>query len=169
MAEPFIGEIRPFAFGIVPRGWALCNGQILSINTNQALYSLLGTRYGGNGTTTFALPNLQGRTPIHFSPSQAIALGQSAGEASHTLTVSEIPAHMHQAFASQEDATLQGAEGNTWGKLPANRAIYATTTNTTMNAQAIGVAGGSQPHNNMQPYTALSFCIALQGLWPSRS
>lgn len=166
MAEPFIGEIRTFAFGVVPKGWALCNGQLMNINNNQALYAILGVRYGGDGRTTFALPNLQGRTPIHASSINPLA--QAGGEATHTLTVSEIPEHTHQANASSEAATLPGASGNTWGAT-GNRPIYAATPNTTMNSFAISTAGGSQPHENMQPYIALSFCIALQGIFPPRS
>jgi len=168
MAEPFLGEIRPFAFGIVPYGWALCNGQLLSINTNQALYAILGTRYGGNGTTNFALPNLQGRTPIHVSSTNPIA--SAGGEAAHTLTVAEMPQHTHQAYGSTEAASLPGAEGNTWGVTADNRPIYAASTNgTNMNVAAIATAGASAPHDNMQPYTVLSFCIALQGIFPTQN
>lgn len=167
MAEPFVGEIRTFAFGIVPRGWALCNGQLLQINSNQALYSILGVKYGGDGITNFALPNLQGKTPIHMSSNYPIAT--AGGEAAHTLTVNEIPQHTHQVNASSQNATLPKAEGNIWGATATTRPIYAATANTTMNAEAIGTVGSSQAHNNMQPYTAVSFCIALQGIYPSRN
>lgn len=167
MAEPFVGEIRTFAFGVVPKGWALCNGQLLQINSNQALYSILGIRYGGDGRTTFALPNLQGRTPIHMSSNYPIAA--SGGEAAHTLTINEIPQHTHQANGSLTNADMPKPEGNTWATTATARPIYAATANTTMNAAAIGTAGESQAHNNMQPYTAISFCIALQGIYPSRN
>lgn len=167
MAEPFVGEIRTFAFGIVPKGWALCNGQLLQINSNQALYSIIGNRYGGDGRVTFALPNLQGRTPIHMSIHYPIAT--AGGESAHTLTITEIPQHTHQVQGSSENADKSKVEGNTWGVTTSNRPIYAATANTTMNTAAIGTTGASQAHNNMQPYTAVSFCIALQGIYPSRN
>jgi len=167
MAEPFVGEIRTFAFGIVPRGWALCNGQLLQINSNQALYSIIGNRYGGDGRVNFALPNLQGRTPIHMSSSYPIAT--AGGETAHTLTINEMPQHTHQAQGSSVNADNSKAEGNTWAATATTRPIYAASANTTLNAAAIGTTGASQAHNNMQPYTTVSFCIALQGIYPSRS
>lgn len=167
MVEPFVGEIRTFAFGIVPTGWALCNGQLLQINSNQALYSIIGVRYGGDGMTNFALPNLQGRTPIHMSSNYPIAT--SGGEATHTLTINEIPQHTHQANGSSANADMPKPEGNTWATTATTRPIYAATANITMNATAIGTAGASQAHNNMQPYIAVSFCISLQGIYPSRN
>lgn len=166
MAEPFVGEIRLFAFGLIPSGWAPCNGQLLQISSNQALYSILGTRYGGNGTTTFALPNLQGRTPINTT--QGFPLGVSAGSTEHTLTIAEMPQHTHQAQANSTQATLPSPAGNVWGATPASRPIYASTVNTTMNHTAIGVAGSTQAHNNLQPYTTVTFCIALIGYYPTR-
>jgi len=169
MSEPYIGEIKPFAFGYAPKGWAVCNGQILQINTNQALFAILGTRYGGDGITTFALPNLQGRTPIGFSPSQGIPLAQAGGEENHTLTINEMPAHTHQVFANAELGTLTAAQNNTWAATPAGRNAFASTPQAIMSPQAIGVTGGSQPHNNMQPYTVISFCIALVGIFPTQN
>ncbi|MBD2843901.1 phage tail protein [Paenibacillus sp. IB182496] len=166
MAEPFVGEIRTFAFGVIPKGWAPCNGQILQIAQNQALFVLLSNRYGGDGKTTFALPNLQGKAPLHFSGS--IPVATSAGEASHTLTVHEMPQHTHQVSASTDNATLPVPTGNTWGTTPATRPIYEANANTTMSAGAFAPAGGSQPHNNMQPYSVLSFCIALVGIFPPK-
>lgn len=166
MSEPFLGELRLFPISnYAPRGWAFCDGQILPINQNQALYSLLGTTYGGDGRNTFALPDLRGRVPIHVHPS--IPLGTSAGEASHTLTVNEIPQHTHQVMASSANATATNPTGNTWAQVSAP---YAQANSLTpMNSAAIGTAGGSQPHSNMQPYQAMHFCIATQGIYPSRN
>lgn len=165
MAEPFISEIRIMSFGFAPKGWALCNGQFLPINQNQALFSLLGTTYGGNGQTTFALPNLQGRVPIHFGSGHS--LGELGGQQAHTLTIPELPTHMHQAQASP-------ANGNTPiptnGVLAAVNNLYGSATNlTALSPATITNAGGSQAHLNMQPFLALNFCIALQGIFPSQS
>lgn len=165
MSEPFIGEIRAFAFDKVPTGWALCNGQLLNIANNQALFSLLGTTYGGNGTSTFALPNLQGRVPVHASADRT--LGQSAGEETHTLTVAEMPVHDHLAMAQSAAATESSPEGHYWS-VGDNADGYASTADASMSAAAIGSSGGSQAHNNMQPFLVVSFCIATQGLFPSR-
>lgn len=167
MAEPFIGEIRLFSFNYAPKYWAQCNGQILAINQNQALFSLLGTMYGGNGQTTFALPNLQGRTPIGFNPTYP--QGQVAGETAHTLTTLEIPRHTHAASGT----------GNTSGgtNIGANDYFGATTTNiygaptnpVTLVAETISNFGNSQAHENMMPYLSINFCIALIGIFPSRN
>lgn len=168
MSDAYIGEIRPFAFGIVPQGWALCNGQLLSIQSNQALFAILGTRFGGNGVTTFGLPDLRGRTPIHTS--SAIPVGASGGETAHTLTIAEMPAHTHQAYGSSQAGDQAGAESNTWGATPTNMPIYAASTNgTNMNQTALSLAGGGAAHDNMQPYSVISFCIALQGEFPTRN
>jgi len=167
MAEPFVGEIRFFSFGIIPNGWAPCNGQTLQINTNQALYSILGNRFGGDGRTTFALPNLQGRTPVNVSNHYSI--GTVGGDTTHTLTLQEIPEHTHQPQASLSAATLPNPSGKVWGTTPDSAPIYASTANTTMSTSAISVTGASQPHSNMQPYTTVSFCIALTGIYPPRS
>jgi len=172
MSEPFIGEIRMFANNYAPRGWMFCEGQILPINQNQALFSLLGNVYGGNGTTTFALPDLRGRVPIHVASN--IPLGTSQGEAAHTLTQNEMPQHTHQVSASSASATSLVPVNNTWAvgadesgnQLPL---FEPASTLVQMNAGAIGAAGSSQPHDNMQPYLATNFAIAIQGIFPSRN
>lgn len=166
--EPFLGEIRVFSFPFAPKGWALCNGQILPINQNMALFSLLGTTYGGNGQTTFALPDLRGRTPVHVDYSYAsVALGQSAGEENHTLAINEMPAHNHLAYASNVDATTKVANGNFWAQNDSG--TFASNFNGQMSQQALKTSGGSQPHLNMQPYMVFNFCIALTGLYPTRN
>jgi len=169
MSEPFYGEMRIVGFNFAPRGWAFCNGQTLSITQNTALFSLLGTTYGGNGQTTFNLPNLQGATPVHFGG--GLNLGQVGGEASHTLITSEIPAHTHAANGNSGAANATTPVGNVWAPVPASASInaYNTASNGTMNAAAIGSAGGSQPHNNLQPYLVLNIIIALTGIFPSRN
>jgi microcystin-dependent protein len=170
MGTPFLSEIRIFSFNYAPQGWALCNGQTLAINQNQALFALLGTTYGGNGTTTFELPNLQGRVPLHFSGG-SYPLGQSTGEQNHTLSNSEMPAHVHTMNAANVAATLTTPTGNALAE-PVTQVgnIYGpATTSTTMAPQAINNTGGSQPHNNMQPYLVLNFCIALVGIFPSQN
>ncbi|MGC3988448.1 MAG: tail fiber protein [Chthoniobacteraceae bacterium] len=165
MSTPYLAEIRITSFNFAPKGWALCNGQLLAISQNQALFALLGTTYGGNGVTTFGLPNLQGRTPVHFG--NGITLGELGGEASHTLLVTEMPAHNHVPVGNSGAATLDDPTGQLW----ANGGFqnYATSSNTTMNAASIGNTGGSQPHNNLQPYLVLNFIIALQGIFPSQN
>lgn len=166
MAEPFIGEIKMVAFTFAPRHWAFCNGQLLPINQNQALFSLLGTTFGGNGQTTFALPNLQGRTPIHVSG--AHALGQVGGEENTTLAIGALPSHLHTVAALQADASLRDPSG----RLPAHAAenVYSrAVAPVVMHANGVGSAGGGQAHANMQPYLSLNFVIALTGIFPSRS
>jgi microcystin-dependent protein len=165
LSTPFLSEIKMVSFNFAPKGWALCNGQLLPINQNQALFSLLGTTYGGNGQTTFALPNLQGRTPIHMGGGHV--LGEQAGEEAHTVVLSEMPAHAHVMSASSNSAD-QGLPG---GNLPAvgTQAAYAGAPNTVMAPGAVGNAGGSQPHDNMSPYLVVNFVIALQGIFPSRN
>ena len=167
MSEPFLSEIRIFSFGYAPRSWAMCNGQLLPINQNQALFSLLGTTYGGNGQTTFALPDLRGSIPIHTG--QGHTLGEKAGEAVHTLTQSEMPQHLHFLNASSQNANTP-VPGN---DLPAsaNNAYVnpAAGSLTTLQPATISNVGGSQPHENRQPYLTLTFCIALQGIFPSQN
>ncbi|KZE73472.1 phage tail protein [Paenibacillus elgii] len=164
MSEPCLGQIKLFAFGFAPRGWAQCNGQILPINQNQALFSLLGTNYGGNGVTTFALPDLRGRVPIHVS--RDFVLGQAGGEEAHTLTLNEIPAHTHQAWGSNDIASSKSPANNVWAKTAVSS--YHTQADKQLNAGAVVNVGQNQAHTNMQPYTVLNFCIALQGIYPSR-
>ncbi|MNM89845.1 Phage Tail Collar Domain protein [compost metagenome] len=167
MSEPFLGEIRLFPFGYAPRGWAACNGQILNINTNQALYSLLGTTYGGNGTTTFALPDFRGRTSINASPNYP--LGQSAGEAAHQLTINEMPAHTHQVNASSTAANAVSPQNNAWASSSNIYTQVASGSTASLNSGAISTTGNSNAHSNMQPYLTLNFCIAISGIYPSRN
>lgn len=176
MAEPFLAQIYMVGFNFAPRGWAFCNGQILSIAQNQALFSLLGTTYGGNGQTTFALPDLRGRAPIHFGNGAAgnsVTLGEKSGVESVTLLASEAPAHVHTIPAtSQTCSTGVGTSNAASGRYPAvsSRPLYADTPAGTMGGgPASGSAGSSQPHNNMQPFLTVNFIIALQGLFPSRN
>jgi microcystin-dependent protein len=165
MAEPFVGEIRLFSFGVIPRGWLPCQGQLLSIQQNQALFAVLGVQYGGNGSTTFALPDLRGRVPLNTSPDYP--MGATAGEPAHTVTVNEMPRHTHSVSASGEPATLVPPAGNVW---PQSANTYsAVVPNVQMGADAVSVAGGSQAHNNMQPYLTINFCIATVGIFPPRS
>ncbi|MEJ8303921.1 phage tail protein [Saccharibacillus sacchari] len=165
MSDQYLGEIRLFANSVVPQGWAPCNGQLLPVLQNQALFSLLGNKYGGDGRTNFALPNLQGRTPVHFSGN--IPQGTSAGEAQHTLTPNEIPQHTHQARASNAAATATDPAGQTWAQVPSPYGTVSTLV--PMHPNAIGSSGQSQPHNNMQPFLTVNFFIATQGIYPSRS
>jgi microcystin-dependent protein len=165
MAEPFLGEVRAFGFNFAPRGWAFCNGQTLPINQNQALFALLGTTYGGNGTTTFQLPNLQASMPIHVG--DGFSLGNQGGETAHTLTLTEIPAHTHVAQGTSATATSPEAANNIWATSVQNP--YATSSNVNMAPGAVSTVGGSQPHNNMAPYLTLNFCIALSGIFPTQN
>jgi microcystin-dependent protein len=168
MAEPFLAEIRLFAFNFPPRGWAFCNGQFLPINQNQALFSLLGTTYGGNGQTNFALPNLQARVPIHFGSSLggSYLLGQVGGETAHTLTIPEMAQHAHAVNANSGAPTVGTAAGGYWA---ANAGAFASSSNSAMSAAAIATAGGGQPHPNESPYLVINMCIALTGIYPSQS
>jgi microcystin-dependent protein len=164
MAEPFLSEIRIMSFVYPPKGWALCNGQLLPINQNQPLFALLGTTYGGDGRVNFALPDLRGRTPIHVSAGHT--LGEPGGEQAHTLSHAELPTHAHRLAASS--AAQGGSPVPTGRFLGGATNMYHEPTNlTTMNPNATTNAGGSQAHLNMQPFLTLSFCIALQGIFPS--
>jgi microcystin-dependent protein len=176
MSEPFIGEIMMFGGNFAPRGWALCNGQLLPIAQNTALFSILGTTYGGDGITTFALPNMQGRVPMHWGTGPGLtphAIGESSGTESVTLVSSQMPAHTHLATASSTDGNSTSPANAVWATaVDANSqqvSSYGTTANTTMSPQAFSLAGGSQPHDNMQPYLCVTFIIALEGIFPSRS
>ena len=165
MAEPFLSEIRIMSFVFAPKGWALCNGQFLPINQNQALFSLLGTTYGGNGQTTFALPDLRGRTPIHVGG--GFTLGQNGGEQAHTLTISELPTHTHVVNASPTNGSQPTVPS---AVLAAVANLYTPPQSlTSLLPTTVTTVGGSQAHLNMQPFLTLSFCIALQGIFPSRN
>lgn len=172
MAEPFLSEIRIFSFNFPPKGWALCNGQLLPINQNQALFSLLGTTYGGDGRVNFALPNLRGKVPIHEGDGRT--LGESAGEYAHTITQQEMPQHIHVLNASNSTGNTNnpnfGGTGNVLAQEPGN--VYANAFSpaaAALNAGSVTSVGGSQPHTNTQPYLVLNFCIALQGIFPSQN
>ncbi|WP_019499611.1 phage tail protein [Pseudanabaena sp. PCC 6802] len=163
MAEPFLSEIRIMSFGFAPRGWALCDGQLLPINQNQGLFSLLGTTFGGDGRVNFALPDLRARTPIHVGGSHT--LGERGGEQAHTLSITEIPTHTHVLSGSPSNANVPVAVGNI---LAAANNVYNPPTNlTSLSPSAIANVGGSQAHLNMQPFLTLNFSIALQGIFPS--
>jgi microcystin-dependent protein len=162
--EPFLGEVRLFAFTYPPKGWALCNGQLMSISQNAALFSILGTTYGGNGTTNFALPNLQGKVAVHAG--NGIVLGQTGGSQSVTLTTNQIN-HTHQV-STNATANSVAASGNFPASSPAGL-LYGPTADTAMNAATLSPNGGSQPHNNLQPYLVVLYCIALSGIFPSRN
>ena len=166
MADFFIGEIRIFSFSYAPRYWAECTGQLLPINQYTALFALLGTTFGGNGTTNFQLPDLRGSVPMHVGG--GLALGQKGGEETHTLSVNEMPTHTHQAKASADGPTVTPPTGNFWAS-NTGFTPYGTAANAAMSSQAIGNAGGSQAHENRSPYLTLNICIALQGIFPSRN
>jgi len=166
MATPFIGQITLFAGNFAPRGWAFCEGQLLPIAQNTALFSILGTTYGGNGETTFALPDLRGRAPIHHGQGPGLSdryLGEQGGEETHELTTAELPLHSHPAGASGGAQTTNRPAG----AVPARGGVYAASQDTTMGGAT--AAGGGQPHNTMQPYLALSYIIALEGIFPARN
>lgn len=167
MSEPFLSEIRIMSFGFPPKGWALCDGQLLPINQNQALFSLLGTTYGGDGRVNFALPNLQGNVPIHMGNGHT--LGERGGEQAHTLSISEIPTHVHDLNGSSNAGTLVIAAGNLPATSPSQ--LYQAPDNNlaAMNPASIANVGGSQAHLNMQPFLVLNFSIALQGIFPSQN
>ncbi len=170
MSEPFLSEVKMVGFDFAPRGWAFCDGQILPINQNQSLYSLLGTTYGGDGRTSFGLPDLRGRTPVHFD--STIWQGQKGGEESHTLTTAEMPQHAHSSSANTATGD-QGSDTSPTNNVLASQArrelpIYGQPANLTR-LSPVANTGGGQPHENMQPFLAVRFCIALQGVFPSRS
>jgi microcystin-dependent protein len=164
MSEPFLGEIRIVSFNFPPRGWALCNGQLLPINQNQALFSLLGTTYGGDGRVTFGLPNLQGRMPVHAGA--AVVQGETAGEPTHTLSLAELPGHSHPVGARSNANTTSPAAA-LWAN--GGKDAFAPSPNAAMNAATVSSIGGGQPHQNMPPFLILNFVIALVGIFPSRN
>jgi microcystin-dependent protein len=166
MSTPFLSEIKIFSFGFPPKGWALCDGQLLPINQNQALFSLLGTTYGGDGRVNFSLPDLQARVPLHMG--NGFTLGQRAGEQAHTLTTAEMPAHTHVPIANPGAASVGDPTGNTWAN--AGAANFTTDApNNTMSLSTVSSVGGNQAHLNTPPFLVLSFCIALQGIFPSQN
>jgi microcystin-dependent protein len=165
MAEPFIGELRCVGFNFPPKGWALCNGQLLQISQNQALFSILGTTYGGDGRTTFGLPNLQGSTPIHTG--SGFPLGQKAGEANHSLLISEIPQHSHLPNGSTGNSDASTPAGHFWGSN--GLSSYSPTNPSVAIPNAIANNGGGQAHPNTQPYLVINIIIALQGIFPSQN
>ena len=166
MAEPFLSEIRIMSFGFAPKGWALCNGQLLPINQNQGLFSLLGTTYGGDGRVNFALPDLQSRVPIHMGNGHT--LGERGGEQAHTLTIGEIPTHTHVAHGSSTPAETNTPDNTTYLGVVANTYTPPAAL-VAMGPSEIGNVGGSQAHLNMQPFLVLNFSIALQGIFPSQT
>jgi len=182
MANPFVAEIRIFPFNFAPLGWAFCDGQLLPLSQNTALFSLLGTTYGGDGKSNFALPNLQGRTPMFYGQGPGLGLydiGEAAGSDTVTLLTSELPSHSHTVNATTVQGTVADpnnamlSEGN-WSNQGNSGAVNyyiadTATPQTTMNPGMVGVAGSSFPHNNMMPYLTLNFCIALQGVFPPRT
>lgn len=169
MSDPFLGELKLMSFAFAPRGWALCNGQLLPINQNQALFALLGTTYGGDGRVNFALPDLRGRAPMHLGA--GVSLGERGGAEAVALTLAQLPAHGHTLTATSDLANASAPGGAVPAAKPRggiNRYAPAGS-NTAMNPGAIAARGGSQPHDNMQPYAVLNWVIALQGIFPSRN
>jgi microcystin-dependent protein len=167
MAEPFLSEIRMMSFAFPPKGWALCDGQLLPINQNQALFSLLGTTYGGDGRVNFGLPDLRGRVPISFGA--ANSLGERGGEQGHTLSISELPTHTHVLKGGSNAGNALIPASNTLGQ--SNNQFYQTNPSSlvAMSANSLAIVGGSQAHLNMQPFLVMSHCIALQGIFPSQT
>jgi microcystin-dependent protein len=170
--QPFIGDIYIFAGDYAPRGWAFCDGQLLSIAQNQALFSILGTTYGGNGQTNFALPDLRGRAPMHFGQGPGLSnrtLGERGGSEGVALAQTEMPQHNHIASGTDATGTHTGPANAVWATSARSDAQYSARGTVSMSPNALGAAGGGQPHNNMQPFLALRFIIALEGVYPSRN
>jgi len=168
MAEPFMAEIRMVSFNFAPKGWALCNGQLLPINQNQALFSLLGTTYGGDGRVNFGLPDLRGRTPIHQG--NGFTEGERGGEQAHTLSQTEMPTHLHDLNAVNTNTNNINNPSGAFLATSAPAEIYSSVGNSnlvTMSPTSLSSVGSSQAHSNMQPYLVIGFCIALQGIFPS--
>lgn len=176
MSEPFIGEIRMFGFNFAPRNWSFCNGQLLPISQNSALFSLLGTSYGGDGRTTFGLPEMRGRTPVHYGSGPGLTprqIGQRSGQEGVTLTPAQLPSHNHaaQMKAESRPANLTDPTNAILANGPTAYRANTPAEDVNMDANAVTIAntGGNQPHDNMMPYAAVNFCIALFGIFPSRS
>jgi microcystin-dependent protein len=171
--DPYIGEIRLFAGNYAPKGWAICDGKMLRVNENQALFSIIGNQYGGDGKSTFALPDLRGKVAMHKGAGPGLTprpLASTGGSETVTLLTGQIPPHTHQAKC-QTSSNSQSPVGNVWGPGPARptiRQIYANVVDTVLNPGSLGPAGNSQPHNNMQPYLGLNFIIALEGIFPPK-
>lgn len=172
MSDPFLGEIRMFGFGFAPEGWALCNGQLLPISQNAALFNLLGTVYGGDGVTNFALPNLQSRVPLHQGHGPGLSsrlMGQTGGAENVSLTSAQMPQHSHAVHATGAAATSARPGGRALAHARTDTYGAAPDATTTMDPKMIGTAGSGQPHQNLQPFLVLNFCIALTGVFPSQS
>lgn len=171
--NPYLGEIRIFAFNFAPKGWAMCNGQLLSIQSNTALFSIIGTYYGGNGTTTFALPNLQGRAPIHQGQGQGLSpynVGQNGGTETVTLNTQQMPHHNHTANTVSGPQATAPRPSNAYPGNATSGSVYSTANpDSTFNNNFVGFQGNNQPHNNIQPYLTMTFCIAVQGIFPPRN
>lgn len=167
MAQPYVGEVRMFAGNFAPAGWMFCEGQLLPISEYETLFNLIGTTYGGDGQSTFALPDLRGRLPLHFG--NGFTLAETGGVETVTLTVSQIPAHSHPFLASGNNATTTNAKGNVAATTPNYTPYIAANANSAMNAQSVTSTGGSQPHNNFQPYLCVDFIISLFGIFPSQT
>jgi len=167
MSTPFIAEIKIISWNFAPKGWAFCNGQFLPINQNQALFSILGTTYGGNGQTTFALPDLRGRAPLHFG--DGLTEGERAGEEAHTLNMNEMPLHTHQLTASSSDGDSIDPTGRLLAREVGKTYITALQSPVTLSPESVTSVGGSQPHQNTMPFLTLNLVIALQGIFPSRN
>lgn len=168
MSSPFVGEIRMFGGNFAPVGWAFCNGQLLSISENDVLFQLIGTTYGGDGQNTFALPDLQGRIPVHVGPS--VNLGQNGGSETVTLTTPQIPVHGHIPLATSGGTATASPGSNTWGTAAGSSNPYSNVApDTQMNASSIGNTGGNQPHDNMMPFLCINFIISLFGVFPSQT
>lgn len=169
--NPYLGEIRIFSFNFAPKGWAMCNGQLLAISSNTALFSLLGTYYGGNGTSTFALPDLRSRLPIHQGQGQGLSpynVGQNGGTESVTLNTQQMPQHNHNVQVFNAPGSTNRAGGNYLADSTSGN-LYQSAQNSSLNAAAVSFNGNSQPHNNLQPYLTVTFCIATAGIYPPRN
>jgi microcystin-dependent protein len=168
MSQPFVGEIRMVGFNFAPQGWALCNGQLMAISENETLFNLIGTTYGGDGQSTFALPNLQSRVPVHMG--QGYTIGQTSGVEQVTLTLNQIPSHNHVPMCNAANGTSGDPANNFWAAQPAMTAFAAPGSATTaMNGGIVGQAGGNQPHDNMMPYQVVNFIISLFGIFPTQA